>query len=117
MTIPDLELQPLAYEAVASSYKASRETAAAFDARRAAETAARTALPGMLPDFLLLAAWLIAVSAVFAGFALWPDGYVAREAQIMVAIGHLAGGLVTAMLVGAVGRIVALLEVIAGRKT
>jgi hypothetical protein len=34
----------------------------------------------------------------------------------MVAIGYLAGGLVTAMLVGAVGRIVELLEVIAGRK-
>jgi hypothetical protein len=93
MTTPEPELRPLDYEAVAASYKGftraatpdgARSETAAYNARRDMQEAARKALPGMLPDFLLLAAWLIAAGAVFAGFALWPDGYVAREAQILL---------------------------------
>jgi hypothetical protein len=42
----------------------------------------------------------------------WPGGRRRKQACGK----QSAGGLVTAMLVGAVGRIVALLEVIAGRK-
>jgi hypothetical protein len=112
----EIETKPLDYEAVATAYKGFTRAATPDEARRDMQEAARKVLPGMLPDFLLLAAWLIAAGAVFAGFALWPDGYVAREAQIMVAIGYLAGGLVTAMLVAAVGRIIQLLEVLAGHK-
>lgn len=125
MTTPDHELQPLDHEAVAASYKgftrvaapdrARYETAAAYNARRDAQEAACKVLPGMLPGVLQAAAWLLVLAAILTGFVLWPRGYDASEAQMVVAISYAAAGLVTALLIAAAGRIVELLEVIAAR--
>jgi hypothetical protein len=101
MTTPDAELRPLDYEAVAASYKE----------RRPAQAAAPKGQFGVLPDLLLIAAWLVAAAAVVAGLAL----YAERETQIGLAISYVAGGVITALLVAAVGRIIHLLEVIAAR--
>ena len=54
MTTPDAELRPLDYEAVAASYKE----------RRPAQAAAPKGQFGVLPDLLLIAAWLVAAAAV-----------------------------------------------------
>jgi hypothetical protein len=112
MTKLDPELQPLAYEAVTGSYKAQ-----VAQARRDAQAAPWATLPGMLPGVLQAAAWLIAVAAISAGFILWPRGYDASEAPMAVAISYTIGGLIAALLLGAVGRIIQLLEVIAAKRS
>jgi hypothetical protein len=100
MAISDHELRPLDYEAVAAS-KAPTPVAAARKERQF----------GMLPDLLLIAAWLVAAAAVVAGLAL----YAERETPLGLAISYVAGGVISALLMAAFGRIIQLLEVIATR--
>jgi hypothetical protein len=98
----EIETKPLDYDVWAASRQAIRNE--------------QKAQPGSLPDCLHIAAWLIAVSAILAGFILWPRGYDASEAQMVVAISYAATGLITAPLVAAVGRIIQLLEAIVAKK-
>jgi hypothetical protein len=75
------------------------------------------AQPGSLLDLLMIAGWLIAACAVVAACLLWPGPYdAAREVWVGLAVIYAAGGLITAMLIDAVGRIIRLLEVIAAKK-
>jgi uncharacterized transporter YbjL len=99
----EIETKPLDHDVWTASRQAIRDE--------------QKAQPGSLLD-LLLTACLIAVGCLFAaGYLVWPSPYsAAREAQMTIAIGYMAGGLITALLLGAVGRIIQLLEVIAGRK-
>jgi hypothetical protein len=85
----------------------------------AAQMAARKAIrddqkaqPGALVGYLTLVAWLLAVAAILAGFVLFssPGSY---GASMVPAISYTISGLIAALLLGAVGRIVVLLEVIA----
>jgi hypothetical protein len=108
------DAKPLDHDVWRAARKAGREAA------RKAGRDEQKAQPGALADCLMLAAWVLAIALVLRGvvaWASWANRYDASAAQLTVVIGAAISGLIFALLLGAAGRIVALLEIIAAKKS